>query len=97
MEKCVCKQCIYIGSFAEQLINGVRRMVIFLSRSDASVLVDIIAGTEQPKPISIGTKLLPESNIFLSSLSITNAILAIYPLSSRIDKKEEQHNNYRQE
>ena len=65
-----------------------RRIVIFLSRSDASVLVDIIAGTEQPKPISIGTKLLPERPIFLSSLSITNAILAIYPLSSRIDKKK---------
>ena len=37
----------------------------------------ISAGTEQPKPISIGTKLLPERPIFRSSLSMTKAIRAI--------------------
>ena len=58
------------------------------SRSDESVLVAIIAGTEHPKPRSKGTKLLPESPIFLKSLSIIKAILAIYPLSSKIDKKK---------
>ena len=35
-------------------------IVIFRSRSLDSVLVAIIAGTEQPNPTSIGTKLLPE-------------------------------------
>ena len=78
----------YIGSFAEQLMNGVRSIVILRSRSDDSVLVDIIAGTEHPKPISIGTKLLPERPILRSSLSMTNAILAMYPLSSSIDRKK---------
>ena len=47
-----------------------------------------MAGTEQPNPISIGTKLLPESPIFRRSLSITKATRAIYPVSSRIDRKK---------
>jgi hypothetical protein len=63
-------------------------MVIFLSRSLGRVRVAIIAGTEQPKPISIGTKDRPESPIFLRSLSMTKATLAIYPVSSRIDRKK---------
>lgn len=67
----------YTGIFAEQLINGVNMIVIFRSRSEESVLVAITAGTVHPNPISIGTKLLPESPIFRNSLSITNAILAI--------------------
>ena len=67
----------YIGIFAEQLINGVSITVIFLSLSEDSVLVAIIAGTVQPKPISMGTMLLPESPILRRSLSMTNAILAI--------------------
>ena len=50
----------YIGSFALQLIKGVKRMVIRRSLSLDNVLVDMMAGTEQPKPISIGTKLLPD-------------------------------------
>ena len=78
----------YIGSLAEQLIKGVNKIVIFLSLLDGKVLVDIIAGTEQPKPISIGTKLRPDNHIFLSGLSIINATLAMYPLSSNIDKKK---------
>ena len=77
-----------MGIFAEQLINGVSIIVIFLSRSEGKVLVAIIAGTEQPKPIIIGTKLLPDKPIFLKSLSITKAILAIYPLSSNNDRKK---------
>ena len=52
-------------------------MVIFLSRSLDRVLVDIMAGTLQPKPISIGTKLRPDKPIFRNSLSITKATLAI--------------------
>ena len=67
----------YIGSFAEQLINGVRRMVILLSRSLGSVRVAMTAGTVHPNPMSIGTILLPDSPKRLSILSITKATLAI--------------------
>ena len=38
--------------------------------------------------MSIGTKLLPERPIFLRSLSIINATLAMYPLSSNIERKK---------
>ena len=47
------------------------------SRSLARVLVAITAGTEQPKPMSMGTKLLPERPILRSSLSITKATRAM--------------------
>ena len=66
-----------MGSLAEQLMNGVSRMVIFLSRSLASVRVAIMAGTLHPKPISMGTKLRPERPILRSSLSITKATRAM--------------------
>jgi len=66
-----------MGIFAEQLIYGVRSTVILRSRSEESVRVAMTAGTEQPNPMSIGTKLLPESPIFRSSLSMTNATRAI--------------------
>ena len=46
-----------MGSLAEQLINGVSKIVMRRSRSLDSVRVAIMAGTEQPKPTSIGTKL----------------------------------------
>ena len=52
-------------------------MVIFLSRSEETVRVAMMAGTVQPKPISIGTKLRPERPIFRSSLSITKATRAM--------------------
>ena len=78
----------YIGIFAEQLIKGVSIMVILRSLSEGRVLVDIIAGTEHPKPISMGTKLRPDKPILRTSLSIIKAILAIYPLSSRLDRKK---------
>ena len=73
---------------ALQDINGVSMMVIFLSRSLASVRVAMMAGTEQPNPMSIGTNERPESPILRSSLSITNATRAIYPLSSKSDRKK---------
>ena len=44
---------------------------------EGSVLEDITAGTVQPKPMSIGTILLPERPIFLRSLSITKATRAM--------------------
>ena len=59
-----------------------------LSRSEGRVREDITAGTEQPKPISKGTILLPERPIFLKDLSITKAIRAIYPVSSSIERKK---------
>ena len=43
-----CTKTVYIGSFAEQLINGVNIIVIFLSLSEGKVRLAIIAGTEQP-------------------------------------------------
>ena len=73
---------------AVQLINGVKRIVILRSRSLVKVLVAITAGTVHPNPISIGTILRPDNPIFRSTLSITNATLAMYPLSSINDKKK---------
>ena len=75
---------------AEQLINGVKSIVILRSRSLDKVLLAITPGTVQPKPISIGTMLLPDNPTFLKSLSITNATLAIYPLSSSRERKKKR-------
>ncbi|CDD04465.1 putative uncharacterized protein PH1206 [Ruminococcus sp. CAG:382] len=61
-----------------------------LSRSDESVLVAIIAGTEQPKPISMGTIDRPDKPSFLRGLSITKAMRAIYPESSSTDRKKKR-------
>ena len=52
-------------------------MVIFRSRSEDTVRVAMMAGTEQPKPMSMGTMLRPERPIFRSGLSITKATRAI--------------------
>ena len=49
-------------------MNGVSRMVILRSRSLDKVRVAMMAGTEQPKPMSMGTKLRPERPIRRSSL-----------------------------
>lgn len=62
---------------AEQLINGVSITVIFRSCSEGSVRVDMMAGTLQPKPTSMGTKLLPERPKRLSTLSMTKATRAM--------------------
>ena len=56
---------------------GVSRIVIFRSRADGSVRLDITAGTVHPKPTSIGTMLRPDRPSFLSILSITKATRAI--------------------
>ena len=58
------------------------------SRADGSVLLAMMPGTEHPRPISSGTMLRPERPIFLRSLSVTKATLAIYPLSSSIERKK---------
>ncbi len=60
-----------------QDINGARRAVSFLSFSLSRVLADMIAGTVHPKPISMGMNALPDSPIFLISLSMISAPLAI--------------------
>ena len=59
-----------------------------LSLRLGNVLVDMTAGTVQPKPMSIETMLFPESPILRKSLSIKKATLAMYPLSSRIERKK---------
>ena len=62
---------------AEQLIKGVSKIVMRLSRLEGRVRVAMMAGTLQPKPIKRGTMLRPDRPIFLSHLSITKAIRAI--------------------
>ena len=57
-------------------------MVILRSRSLDTVLVAIIAGTVQPKPISIGTKLRPDRPSRRMGASSAMATRAISPLSS---------------
>ena len=66
-----------MGSLAEQLINVVSRMVILRSRSLDRVRVAMMAGTEQPNPMSMGTKLRPESPMRRISLSMTKATRAM--------------------
>ena len=66
-----------MGSFAEQLMKGVSRMVMVLSRLEGRVRLAMTAGTLQPKPMSMGTMDLPERPILRSSLSITKATRAM--------------------
>ncbi len=75
--KNAAQKTAYMGIFAEQLINGIKRIVIFRSLSEGSVRVAMMAGTLHPKPISIGTMLRPEMPILRSSLSMINAMRAI--------------------
>ena len=86
--KNAAENAAYIGTLAEHDMNGVSSIVILRSRSLASVRQLIIAGTEQPNPISIGTKERPLKPILRSSESMTNATRAMYPLSSSIDRKK---------
>ena len=79
---------VKIGSFAPQLKKGITLTVASFSFSSARVLVLIIAGTEQPKPIIIGINALPESPNLRRARSKMKAILAIYPLSSKIEKNK---------
>ena len=69
-------------------MKGVKSIVILRSLSEGSVLVDMTAGTVHPKPISRGTIDLPDSPILRRILSMKNAILAMYPLSSKSDRKK---------
>lgn len=57
-------------------------MVSILSERDSIVRVAIIAGTLQPKPMSIGINDLPCKPIRCIILSIIKTTLAMYPVSS---------------
>ena len=82
---------VRMGSFAPQEKKGITLIVAVLSFSSARVRVFIIAGSEQPKPIIIGINALPESPKRRKILSSTNAILAIYPVSSKIEKPKNRN------
>ena len=79
----------YIGSLAPQLINPMINRVMSLSLGFLSVLAAIYAGTEHPKPVTSGMKLLPCSPNLWKNPSSKNATLAIYPVvsSSAMPKK----------
>ena len=68
---------VSMGSFAPHEKKGITLIVAVLSLSSASVRVFIIAGSEQPKPIIMGIKALPESPNLLKILSKTKAIRAM--------------------
>ena len=58
-------------------MNGVSRTVIFRSCSEGRVRVAMMAGTLQPKPMSMGTKLRPDRPKRRRNLSITKATRAM--------------------
>ena len=74
--------------FAVQGIKVVSMIVILRSFSFSMVLVAMMAGTPQPVPIKIGMKDLPERPNLRKIRSIIKATRAIYPESSRIDRKK---------
>lgn len=76
---------MYTGNLAPQLKSGITIIVAILSKRDFSERVAIIAGTEHPKPSSIGITLEPLSPKRRITLSQRNAARAMYPLSSRIE------------
>ena len=76
------------GSFAPHGIDVVVIMVILLSFSFSIVRVAIMPGTAQPDEIKKGIKLSPESPNLRKIRSMINATRAMYPQSSRMDKKK---------
>ncbi len=78
----------YTGSLAEQDINGTQSAVVRLLSS--SVLHASNAGTLQPNPITMGTMLFPESPHKDMGVSIINAIRAMYPESSKSERKKKR-------
>ena len=79
---------VKIGNLAPQLKKGITLIVVILSFSSPSVLVFNIAGTLQPNPIIIGINALPDKPNLRNILSKIKATLAIYPLSSKIEKNK---------
>ena len=76
------------GIFAPQGINVVVMMVMRRSRSFSMVRDAIIPGTPHPVPISMGIKLFPDNPKRLNTRSSTKATLAMYPLSSSMERKK---------
>ena len=76
------------GSFALHGIKVVVIIVILLSLSFSMGRAAIMPGTPHPVPISIGIKDLPESPKCRNILSRINAILDIYPHSSKTDNSK---------
>ena len=76
------------GSLPEQDMNGIMAIVMSLLFRLSMERVAIIAGTLQPKPITIGIKDFPWSPILCISLSTMNAALDIYPESSISEMKK---------
>ena len=66
-----------IGALAPQEKQVINLIVLFFSLSSSNVLVAIIAGTLQPKPVNIGMKALPDKPNFLNALSKIKATRAI--------------------
>ena len=66
-----------MGILAVHDMKGVSRMVSLRSRSLGSVRLLITLGTEQPKPMSRGTILRPESPRRRMGRSITKAMRAM--------------------
>ncbi len=79
---------VSISNFALHEKKGITRIVAILSFSSARVLVLIMAGIEHPNPMIIGMKARPVTPNFLNILSRIKATLAIYPLSSRMEKNK---------
>ena len=69
-------------------MKGVSIIVILRSLSEGSVLVDMTAGTVHPNPMRSGTIDLPDRPILRRILSMKNAMRAMYPESSRSDRKK---------
>ena len=70
------------GKRALHDMNGVTSIVISLLLRLSIVRVAIMAGTLQPKPMSMGMNDFPCRPILCISLSMMNAARAIYPESS---------------
>ena len=68
---------VKMGSFAPHEKKGMTRTVAVRSCSSASVRVLIMAGSEQPKPMIMGMKALPESPNLRKILSKMNATRAM--------------------
>ena len=74
-----------MGNFAPHEKKGITRIVATRSFSSDSVRVFIMAGTLHPNPMIMGMNDRPDSPNRLKILSSTNAMRAIYPVSSRTE------------
>ena len=73
-----------MGSLAPQGMNVTVIAVILRSLSLSMVREAMIPGTPHPVPTMMGMRDFPESPKCLKTRSMTKAILAMYPMSSRM-------------